>query len=126
MGIFNRMNVNNSVIMSGNGKTIVNGVEYDVPSGASVSINNGKVYINGQEITPDNKEAVKEINITIIGNIEKAEIANNLTVEGNIQFANAGNNLVVKGDITGNANASNNINANNIHGNAMAGNNIYK
>ena len=116
--------INNSVIMSGRGKTIINGVEYDVPSGASISVTNGRVYINGQEVNKDNN-AVKEINITIIGNVEKAKVGNNLTVEGNIQNAEAGNNIIAD-KIMGNASAGNNIKTEEIHGNAKAGNNIYK
>ena len=117
--------INNSVIMSGRGKTIINGVEYDVSSGASISVTNGRVYINGQEVNKDNNNAVKEINITIIGNVEKAKVGNNLTVEGNIQNAEAGNNIIAD-KIMGNASAGNNISTEEIHGNAKAGNNIYK
>lgn len=52
----NNMNNENCVVMSGSGRTVINGVEYNVSAGASISTRNGKVYINGEKI--NNKEIV--------------------------------------------------------------------
>lgn len=123
--IGNNNNINNSVIMSsGNGKTIINGVEYDLPPGASICTKNGKVYINGEEITGKHMEKTPEIKIEIHGDVKDTNVGNSLTVYGNITDADAGNSITVNGDIIGNADAGNNIMAKTIHGKCDAGNNI--
>lgn len=122
---FNINNVQNSVIMSGrNGKTIINGVEYDLPPNASISTRNGKVYINDEEVTGKHVEKTAEIKIEIYGNVDKADVSNCLTVRGNVYTANAGTSVSVYGDIQGNVNAGTSIRANNIEGSAMAGTGI--
>lgn len=114
-----------SVIMSGSGKTIINGVVYDTPKGASISVNNGRVIINGKDVTNEHSDA-KEINITIQGDVAKAKVDNNLIINGNVVNAEAGNNIAVEGNIEGRCSAGNNIKADIINGNCSAGNNIYK
>lgn len=120
---FNMNNVQNSVIMSGrNGKTIINGVEYDLPPNASISTINGKVYINGEEVTGKHVEKTAEIKIEIHGDVEKADVGCDLRVTGNVSNANAGQDIkVFHGDIKGNATAGMDIKAQAIHGNATAG-----
>jgi len=56
----------------------INGNTY---SGNSIVISNGKVIINGNDVTPDGKE----INITVHGNIEdlKVDNCNQVLVNGN-------------------------------------------
>lgn len=118
-------NVQNSVIMSGrNGKAVINGIEYDMPPNSSISTVNGKVYINGEEVTGKHIEKTAEIKIEIHGNVDKADIGNSLTVRGNVYTANAGTSISVYGDIQGNANAGTSIRANNIEGSAIAGTGI--
>lgn len=124
VGSFGGNSVANNITMSGNGKANINGVEYDLPPNASISTKNGKVYINGKEVTGENIKNVSEIKIEIHGNVEKADIGNSLTVRGNVYTANAGTSISVYGDIQGNANAGTSIRANNIEGPAMAGTGI--
>ena len=64
-----RNKINNSVIMSGSGKVIV----------------------NGEDIINDDTD-LKEINIVIQGDVINAN-ANDLTIEGNVVNAKAGNNI---------------------------------
>lgn len=47
----------------------INGVVISGVSGGSVVIRNGKIFVDGKEVTPD----TKEINIIINGNIDKLE-----------------------------------------------------
>lgn len=123
--IGNNNNINNSVIMSsGSGKTIINGVEYDLPPGASICTKNGKVYINNVEVAGKHVEQCAEIKIEIHGDVNSANVSNSLTINGNINDADAGNSITVHGDIKGNADAGNNIMANKIYGKCDAGNNI--
>ena len=121
----NSMNISNSVIMSGRGKTIINGVEYDVPTGANISVINNKVYIDNKEIT-NNKElsTAPKIKIEIHGDVRVANVHNNLIVNGDVTTADVGNNLTVSGNIKGDADAGNNIIASKIYGNVDAGNNV--
>lgn len=64
-----RNKINNSVIMSGSGKVIV----------------------NGEDLINDDTD-LKEINIVIQGDVINAN-ANDLTIEGNVVNAKAGNNI---------------------------------
>lgn len=116
-------NIQNSIIMSGrNGKTIINGVEYDLPPNASISTINGKVYINGEEVTGKHVEKTAEIKIEIHGDVEKADVGCDLRVTGNVGNANAGQDIkIFHGDIKGNATAGMDIKAQTIYGNTTAG-----
>lgn len=80
-----RNKINNSVIMSGSGKIIV----------------------NGEDLINDDTD-LKEINIVIQGDVINAS-ANDLTIEGNVVNAKAGNNLNITGNVTGDCKAENNI-----------------
>jgi hypothetical protein len=51
-------------------------------SGSSLVVMNGKVFVNGKEVTPDGKE----INIVVQGNIEKLEVGacSKITITGDV------------------------------------------
>jgi hypothetical protein len=57
----------------------INGKSY---SGNNIVVNNGKVVIDGKNVTPD----TKEININVDGNIESIEVdsCNKFIVNGNV------------------------------------------
>jgi hypothetical protein len=78
---------------------IINGNTY---SGNSVVVTNGKVLINGKDVTPDSKE----ININVQGNIGelKVDACNKVSVTGN-----ANNVLTKSGDIYITGNVEGNI-----------------
>ena len=80
-----RNKINNSIIMSGSGKVIV----------------------NGEDLINDDTD-LKEINIVIQDDVINAN-ANDLTIEGNVVNAKAGNNLNITGNVTDDYKASNNI-----------------
>lgn len=50
-------------------RVTINGVTYAF-TGASVSIQNGKIIVDGQDLTPDSKQ----IDIAIEGNVTKVEV----------------------------------------------------
>jgi hypothetical protein len=69
--------------------------------GKSITIINGKVYIDGKDVTPD----AKEINISVEGNIENLEVdhANAISIKGDINKVKSGSGDISCGNITGGA-----------------------
>ena len=69
-------------------------------SGSNIIVTNGKVLINGKDVTPDSKE----INISVVGNIEqlKVDACNKVSVEGNVQsISTKSGDVEVSGDVDG-------------------------
>jgi hypothetical protein len=76
----------------------INGNTY---SGNSIVVSNGKVIINGKDVTPDSKE----INISVKGDIEKLEVdaCNKISVEGSVKnIKTQSGDVDVTGDVDGN------------------------
>ena len=70
-------------------------------SGNNIIVTNGKVIINGKDVTPESKE----ININVEGNIDelKVDACNKVFVNGNIDNLKIQSGDVdITGDITGN------------------------
>ena len=75
----------------------INGNTY---SGNSIVVTNGKVIINGKDVTPESKE----INITVEGNIDelKVDACNKVSVNGNVSnLKTQSGDVDVTGDVTG-------------------------
>lgn len=69
-------------------------------SGSNIIVTNGKVLINGKDVTPDSKE----INISVVGNIEqlKVDACNKVNVEGNVKsISTQSGDVEVSGDVDG-------------------------
>ena len=69
-------------------------------SGRNITIANGKVIIDGKDVTPEGKE----INIKVEGNIEilKADCVSELTVTGNCgEVSTQSGDISIKGDVNG-------------------------
>ncbi len=118
------------------GKTTINGVEYVIPPGASLSVINGVVRINGQEVTTYTQPATLIINVTgDVGSIEAAGAVNvtgrsgdiradgSVTVGGESGSVNAGGSINA-GDVSGNANAGGSIRCGKVGGNVSAGGSV--
>lgn len=69
--------------------------------GKNITIINGKVYIDGKDVTPD----AKEINISVEGNIENLWVdhANAISIKGDINKVKTGSGDISCGNITGGA-----------------------
>ena len=77
--------------------TVINNKSY---SGNSIVISNGKIIIDGKDITPDSKE----INIKVEGDIKelKADCCNKIDVTGNVSnIKTQSGDIKVLGDVTG-------------------------
>lgn len=69
-------------------------------TGSNVSIVNGKVYIDGKDVTPDGKE----INISVEGNLDKLEVehCNRIDIKGAVKdIRSASGDVNIIGDVLG-------------------------
>ena len=84
---------------------VINGKRYDLPENASVSVNNGKVYVNGKPFVDSKDFKEKTINITIEGNVGSIEATTgSVLVKGNSETIKTGSgNVTVNGDVRCNA-----------------------
>lgn len=67
----------------------------------SISVSNGKVVIDGVDLTPESKE----INITVNGNIDKLEVdaCNKVSIVGKVDNVKTmSGDVDIKGDVSGN------------------------
>ena len=85
--IMNRVSIN-GVVISG-----------DLVGGSSVQICNGKVTINGKDVTPDSKN----INISIEGNVDtlKIDCCNTVDIKGNVKSVQTTSGDIDCGDVEG-------------------------
>ena len=69
--------------------------------GKNISIINGKVFIDGKDVTPD----AKEITISVEGNIDILEVdhANTISMKGDVNKARTGSGDINCGNVTGGA-----------------------
>ena len=100
----------------------VNGKNYEVPNGCSVSVINGKVYFNGKLADDFENYKEKNIEIIIVGNCGEVKVdIGNVTVKGSVEGnvnADTGN-IRIEGDVHGNVTTDmGNISAAHIAGNA--------
>lgn len=78
----------------------INGVSFS--AGRNISISNGRVIIDGKDVTPDGKE----IRIEVQGNIESLSVdaCNVIEVSGNIGDASTQSGDIKCGDVLGSVN----------------------
>lgn len=104
---------------------IINGKTYGSETG-SVSIINGKVIIDGKDMTPDSKE----INVTINGNVETLNVdtANKIQVIGSCgSLVSHNGEINIDGNVSGNVeNRNGNIDCMNVGGNVSTRNGNIK
>lgn len=100
-----RKYINNSVSMSGrNNKCVVNGKTINVPSGATVSVSNGKVYVNGKEYVEDGLDKLEVVHLTvnIEGDARRVDSECEVVINGNVNGSiDSGMNVTVNGDVDG-------------------------
>lgn len=112
--------------MADSSKVTFGSRSFSVSRGASISIVNGRVLINGKEVSVDGDlKEVKEIKIIVcgagtVGSIDSdsaIEVQNGVSINGNI---NAGGSIRC-GDVNGSANAGGTVHCGNVTGSASAG-----
>ena len=76
----------------------INGV--NISSSGNITVANGKVFVNGKDVTPDSKE----INISVVGDIEqlKVDACNKISIEGSVKsISTQSGDVEVTGDVDG-------------------------
>ena len=93
----------------------VNDIEIDVPSGSSVSIQNGTVYIDGKKYENEKLKDKQVVNLIVNGNPKNVS-ASNVEVNGTVkQSIDASGNVTVYGDMEANIDAMGNVTINGSH-----------
>ena len=103
----------------------VNGVNIKVPNGASISVENGVLYIDGKKYEGEEVQDKEVVSVVIEGNVGNVNCACDITVNGNINGdirasrdvdvkniignINAGRDVDVDGDVTGRVSAGRDI-----------------
>lgn len=99
---------NNNVTVVGN-KCSVNGKTISIPSGSSVSIENGTVYVNGKKYVENGLEDKEVVHLTI-------------NVEGDVKRVDADCDVVINGSVKGNVNSGMSIDVDgNVDGDVRSG-----
>jgi hypothetical protein len=107
-------------------KMNVNGKSYDIPNGASVSINNGTVIVNGVDITGKlAKSKYTSINVTIEGDVNRIDCNGSVDVKGNTGNIDCGGNCSVGGNVSGSIDCGGSCNCGNVGGNIDAGGSVH-
>lgn len=90
-----------SVHMS-NSNVTVNGVSIKVPKNASVSVVNGKVFVNGKEYNGEELQNKQVVNLIIIGDVSNVNCNGSVNVYGNVNSSiDCGGSISVDGSVTG-------------------------
>lgn len=104
------------------GKITINGIAYDISSGANIAINNGQVFVNGENITVKN---IPNVEVKIEGNINSLKTNGDVTVHGNVEEIKCGGDCYVYDDVIGNINAGGDIECEQIYGSVNAAGDIH-
>jgi|GEM_PF-766141 len=102
-------------INGGNNRVNVNGIEIEVPSGSSVSIQNGTVYVDGKEYENEELKDKQIVNLIVNGDPNNVS-ASNVEVNGTVKNSiDASGNVTVYGDMEANIDAMGNVTINGSH-----------
>lgn len=106
------------------GKMNVNGVEFDIPPGASVSIINGQVLVNGVQATTYPQPANVVVNIT--GDVNVLHSAGSTNVTGNVgAYVKANGSVEVGGSVKGTVDAGGSVNCGDVGQDVDAGGSVH-
>ena len=103
--IFNNFRIKNK----GSNNIVINGRSINIPSGASITMNNGKIFVNEKEITIDGISKDSIVNIEITGNIESAECNGSMIVNGDAGSCTSGGGFKCAGNVNGIINAGGSV-----------------
>lgn len=91
----------------------VNGKSYNIPNGASVSIDNNVIRVNGKVLSDYGTSIERNIVITVNGNINSLDCGGSVVVNGDVGDADVAGSLECH-DIKGNVDCAGSIRCNKI------------
>ena len=106
-------------------QVIVNGVVISSvnmsSNNSSIVMTNGKIIVNGVDVTPD----AKEINVTVTGDVNNLEVGacNKVKITGNVRSVNSGSgDIEINGSVGGDIRTgSGDVHCGNVEGNVRTG-----
>lgn len=109
------------------GKVNVNGKSYDIPNGASVSINNNQIIVNGVDITNGDLAGNKFVNIhvTIEGDVNRIDCGGSVEVKGNAGNIDCGGSCTVGGNVYGSIDCGGSCHCGHVSGDIDAGGSVH-
>lgn len=103
---------------------IVNGTSYEC-IGRNISINNGKIKVDGKEIIPSTGRFQREITVEVYGDVESIDSDGSVRVNGNVGEVNCGGSANIGKDVCGDVSAGGSVSViGNIKGNVSCGGSI--
>jgi len=110
-------------------RAVVNGVSYNLPPGAAISIMNNTVYVNGQKFDPDPGNGLNGfltgiIELHVYGDLNSLKTDGSVIVNGNVLGSINSGGSCVCGNVGGNVSAGGSIKGSSLGGNASAGGSV--
>lgn len=104
----------------------INGSTVEVPDGASISVRDNTLYVNGSRWDgPDNGAFRGSVLVRVEGVLSRLQTDGSAEVRGEVRGdVTCGNNCVVHGPVTGSVDAGNNAVCGRVAGRASAGNTL--
>lgn len=103
-------------------KITVNGSTFEVPDGASVSINNGSIVVNGGNLTSYSRNG--NVQIDIQGNVGDLTTEGSVKVSGNSGAIKADGSVTVGGAVAGSVKADGSVTCKDVQGDLKAGGSV--
>lgn len=101
----------------------INGKQYNLGSANNITIRNGKVIIDGCDVS-DLKEFGSNIEITINGNVTNLDCDGSVTVQGDTGSVSCGGSCNIGGDVAGKVAAGGSVYCGNVAGNVCSGGSV--
>lgn len=105
------------------GNVSVNGVEFEIPDVAKMQIINGKLVVNGEEIT-DIRDKGQEVKISVSGSITSLSCDQSVSVRSRSIGSIEAKGSVNCDDVHGNVTAGGSVNCDNVEGDVKAGGSV--
>lgn len=106
------------------GKLRINGREYDIPDGCSVSVVNGEVRINGQKW--DEYQQPAAVKVEVVGSVNVLHATGSVDVNGDVgAYVKADGSATVGGSVKGSVTAGGSVQAGDVGGDVSAGGSVH-
>lgn len=103
------------------GKCMINGVEYDIPNGSSITVVNNIVIVDGKILNAENPATLK---IEIHGNINELSCDKDVVVEGDVGWLTSKGSVQCKNVTAGSVEAGGSVNCGDVDKSVDAGGSV--